>query len=73
MAIVSYLARWQFVMQKIKMKQHCTRSCRDAERKHILKGLCVSVPQCEPSAQFAESAKLEQAIKANLRGLGYGG
>ena len=23
--------------------------------------------------QFAESAKLEQAIKANLRGLGYGG
>ena len=23
-------------------------------------------------AQFAESAKLEQAIKANLRGLGYG-
>ena len=24
-------------------------------------------------AQFAESAKLEQAIKANLRGLGYGG
>jgi type I restriction enzyme M protein len=27
----------------------------------------------EPHAQFAESAKLEQAIKANLRGLGYGG
>lgn len=26
----------------------------------------------EPHAQFAESAKLEQAIKANLRGLGYG-
>jgi len=24
-------------------------------------------------APFAESAKLEQAIKANLRGLGYGG
>ncbi len=24
-------------------------------------------------AQFAESANLEQAIKANLRGLGYGG
>jgi type I restriction enzyme M protein len=24
-------------------------------------------------AQFAESAKLGQAIKANLRGLGYGG
>ena len=24
-------------------------------------------------AQFAESAQLEQAIKANLRGLGYGG
>lgn len=24
-------------------------------------------------SQFAESAKLEQAIKANLRGLGYGG
>jgi hypothetical protein len=24
-------------------------------------------------AQFAESAKLEQAIKTNLRGLGYGG
>ena len=23
--------------------------------------------------QFAESAKLEQAIKANLKGLGYGG
>ena len=27
----------------------------------------------EPHAQFAESAKLEQAIKANLKGLGYGG
>ena len=24
-------------------------------------------------AQFAESAQLEQAIQANLRGLGYGG
>ena len=27
----------------------------------------------ELHAQFAESSKLEQAIKANLRGLGYGG
>jgi type I restriction enzyme M protein len=27
----------------------------------------------ELEAQFAESAKLEQAIRANLRGLGYGG
>ena len=27
----------------------------------------------EMHAQFAESAKLEQAIKANLTGLGYGG
>ena len=27
----------------------------------------------ELHAQFAESAELEQAIKANLRGLGYGG
>jgi len=27
----------------------------------------------EQHAQFAESAKLEQAIKVNLRGLGYGG
>jgi cell division protein FtsB len=27
----------------------------------------------ELHAQFAESAKLEQAIKANLRGLDYGG
>jgi len=27
----------------------------------------------ELHAQFFESAKLEQAIKANLRGLGYGG
>jgi type I restriction enzyme M protein len=27
----------------------------------------------ELNAQFAESAKLEKAIKANLRGLGYGG
>jgi type I restriction enzyme M protein len=27
----------------------------------------------EVKAQFEESAKLEQAIKANLRGLGYGG
>jgi hypothetical protein len=27
----------------------------------------------ELHAQFAESAQLEQAIKANLRGLGYGG
>ena len=27
----------------------------------------------ELHAEFAESAKLEQAINANLRGLGYGG
>jgi hypothetical protein len=27
----------------------------------------------EPHAQFAESAKREQAIKANPRGIGYGG
>ena len=27
----------------------------------------------ELKGQFAESAKLEQAIKANPRGLGYGG
>ncbi len=27
----------------------------------------------ELHAQFAESAKLEQAIQSNLRGLGYGG
>ncbi len=27
----------------------------------------------ELGTQFAESARLEQAIKANLRGLGYGG
>jgi type I restriction enzyme M protein len=27
----------------------------------------------ELEAQFAESARLEQAISANLRGLGYGG
>ena len=27
----------------------------------------------EPHAHFAESAKLEQAIKVNLKGLGYGG
>ncbi len=27
----------------------------------------------ELNAQFAESAKLEAAIKANLEGLGYGG
>ena len=27
----------------------------------------------ELNSQFAESAKLEQAIKANLKGLGYGG
>lgn len=27
----------------------------------------------ELSAQFEESAKLEKAIKANLKGLGYGG
>ena len=27
----------------------------------------------ELHAQFAESAKLEKAIKANLKGLGYGG
>ena len=27
----------------------------------------------ELHAEFAESAELEQAIKANLRGLGYGG
>jgi type I restriction enzyme M protein len=27
----------------------------------------------ELNAQFAESAKLEQAIHVNLRGVGYGG
>jgi type I restriction enzyme M protein len=27
----------------------------------------------ELEAQFAESARLEEAIRANLRGLGYGG
>ena len=27
----------------------------------------------EPSSPFAESVKLEKAIKANLKGLGYGG
>ena len=27
----------------------------------------------ELNSQFAESAKLEQAIRANLKGLGYGG
>ena len=27
----------------------------------------------EPSSQIAESSKLEQAVKPNLRGLGYGG
>jgi type I restriction enzyme M protein len=27
----------------------------------------------ELESQFAESANLEQAIRANLRGLGYGG
>ncbi len=31
-----------------------------------------SLPTNAP-AQFAESAKLEPAIKANLKGLGYGG
>ncbi len=33
------------------------------------------IPSLVPElrAQFAESAKLEQAIKHNLRGLGYGG
>ena len=30
-------------------------------------------PSLFACAQLAESAKLEQAIKANLRGLGYGG
>ena len=30
-------------------------------------------PVAELHTQFAESTKLEQAIKANLRGLGYGG
>jgi hypothetical protein len=30
-------------------------------------------PKPGDSGQFAESAKLEKAIKANLKGLGYGG
>jgi type I restriction enzyme M protein len=29
--------------------------------------------EAQLQSQFAESAKLEQAIQANLRGLGYGG
>jgi hypothetical protein len=33
----------------------------------------VDMFQISLHTQFAESAKLEQAIKANLRGLGYGG
>lgn len=28
---------------------------------------------CEFNAQFAESAKVEETIRANLKGLGYGG
>jgi type I restriction enzyme M protein len=35
----------------------------EEKMKHLVKEL---------SGQFAESAKLEQAIKANLKGLGYG-
>lgn len=35
--------------------------------------MTTSHPTDELQAQFAESAKLEQAITANLRGLGYGG
>jgi hypothetical protein len=30
-------------------------------------------PVADLQAQFTESAKLEKRIKANLRGLGYGG
>jgi type I restriction enzyme M protein len=35
----------------------------EEKMKHLVKEL---------NGQFAESAKLEQAIKANLKGLGYG-
>lgn len=36
-------------------------------------GLRCANPTCVLHARFAEIAILEQAIKANLRGLGYGG
>lgn len=41
----------------------------------MMKGHTGKMPRlvAELHTQFAESAKLEQAIKENLRGLGYGG
>jgi len=44
---------------------------RDTEGRHLPQKLCVFVPPCEPFVRILTS-KLEQAIKANLRGLGYG-
>ena len=41
----------------------------DQKRKRIVAG---PVPKNCGAAGFGESAKLEQAVKANLRGLGYG-
>ena len=35
--------------------------------------MTVSRLKAELNAQFEESEKLEEAIKANLKGLGYGG
>jgi type I restriction enzyme M protein len=41
----------------------------------MMKGHTEKMPSlvAELHAQFVESAKLEKTIKANLRGLGYGG
>jgi type I restriction enzyme M protein len=39
----------------------------------MIRKTCGAPDVAERHAQFAESAKLEQAIKANLRGLGNGG
>ncbi len=45
----------------------CTAAPNDSEATDAMPGLVA-----EPYDKCAESAKLEQVVKANLRGLGYG-
>ena len=56
-------------LKKIVSTYHAWRGEKGAGQYEDIAGFCKSAT----NAQFAESAKMEQAIKANLRGLGYGG
>lgn len=79
-------SHWRLIMrvenpQNSKPRSNAATSSTGRQRKiamHRTAKNCKSFGNClqsnvaELNAQFSESAKLEQAIKANLKGLGYG-